>query len=128
MTHLSFKQKIASLVLLGLLTTLLVIAVSFVDTRNSLIATRKLELVTAVQSVHHIAVAYKERADKGQMSQEEAQKAAAQAIGLSRYGGKDGKNRVPLRLDPGGCGRHAPHQARMERAEHGGQGQGWFRR
>lgn len=91
MTHLSFKQKIASLVLLGLLTTLLVIAVSFVDTRNSLIATRKLELVTAVQSVHHIAVAYKERADKGQMSQEEAQKAAAQAIGLSRYGGKDGK-------------------------------------
>lgn len=88
MQCLSFKQKNASWVLLGLLTTMLVIAVSFLDARNSLISTRKLELVAVVQSVHSIAVAYKERADKGLIDREEPLKAGAQAIELSRNGGK----------------------------------------
>jgi methyl-accepting chemotaxis protein len=57
------------------------------------------------------------------MSQEDAQKAAKDALRVSRYGGPDGKTEYFYiwTLD---SGRDAPHQARMGRPGHGRQGQG----
>ncbi|QDL56750.1 chemotaxis protein [Rhodoferax aquaticus] len=88
---LSFKQKIASIVLCGVGSVLLFSVISVFDTRRSLTDARKLELVTAVQSVHALAIGYKAKADQGLMSKEDAQNAAADSIGMARYGGANGK-------------------------------------
>lgn len=87
----SFKQKIAAIVLSGVGAVILFAVLSVLGTRSTLTEARKRELVTAVQTVHNIVSAYRDKADKGQMSADDAKKAAAEAVGLSRYGGANGK-------------------------------------
>ncbi|TXH90911.1 MAG: chemotaxis protein [Rhodoferax sp.] len=60
--------------------------------RTVLTEARKRELVIAVQTMHNIVVGYREKVEKNQMPLEEAQKAAAAAVGLMRYGGANGKS------------------------------------
>ncbi len=88
---LSFKAKIALLVAASLLAVAVMAVVSVLDLRANIIQARQDQLVTAVQSVHTVVMGYKARADSGAMPLEEAQKAAALAVGLSRYGGPEGK-------------------------------------
>lgn len=88
----SFKQKIAAIVLTGVATILLFTLLSMLEFRTVLTEARKRELVIAVQTMHNIVVGYREKVEKNQMPLEEAQKAAAAAVGLMRYGGANGKS------------------------------------
>ena len=89
--RLGFRQKIAAIVLTGVLAVVVFAVMAVLQTRQSLTDARKLELVTAVQSAHNIVVGYRDKAEKGTMSVEDAKKAAAEAAGVSRYGGANGK-------------------------------------
>jgi len=87
----TFKQKIAAIVAFAMIALLGFSLYTVVHTRAQMVASRHSELVTAVQSVYHIAAGFKEKADKGELSVEAAQKSAALSIASARYGGKDGK-------------------------------------
>ncbi|MFO1263156.1 MAG: methyl-accepting chemotaxis protein [Rhodoferax sp.] len=89
--RLGFRQKVAAIVLTGVLAVLVFATMSLYQTRQALIDGRKLELVTAVQAMHNIVVGFRDKAEKGQMSVDDAKKAAAEAVGVSRYGGANGK-------------------------------------
>lgn len=89
--QITFKQKIAAIVVSAVVALVGFSLYSVVHTRSQLIESRQNELITAVQSVYNIAAGYKARADKGDLSVADAQKAAASAIAEARYGGKDGK-------------------------------------
>nr|WP_296467969.1 methyl-accepting chemotaxis protein [Rhodoferax sp.] len=91
MHGLTFKLKIALLVAASLLAVAVMAVVSVLDIRTNIIQARQDQLVTAVQSMHNVVMGYKARADSGAMPLEDAQKAAALAVGLSRYGGAEGK-------------------------------------
>ncbi len=87
----SFKQKIATIVLTGVAIVILLSIVSVLESRRALTEARKLELVTAVQASHNIVMGYRDKVEKQKMPLEEAQKAAADAVQLARYGGPNGK-------------------------------------
>lgn len=87
----TFKQKIASIVMFAIVALVCMSVYAVLHVRMLLTEGRKSELVTAVQSAYNIAAAYKDKADKGEIPVADAQKAAAAAIGVARYGGKEGK-------------------------------------
>ena len=66
-------------------------SLSLLQERRLIVEARKETLTTAVQTAHSIVAAYKAAADKGAMGVEDAQKAAKEALRLSRYGGPEGK-------------------------------------
>ncbi|WP_140630062.1 methyl-accepting chemotaxis protein [Methylibium rhizosphaerae] len=89
--NLAFKQKILLLVGVAIAGLLTLSAVAVVQVRNHIGDGRQDQLVMAVQSAHSIVAAYQAKAASGAMSVEDAQKAAKDALRLSRYGGADGK-------------------------------------
>ena len=91
MSKLSFKMKI--MLMIGTaLAALLIMAIMFLLQERRLISeSRKDLLTTAVQSAHSIVAAYQAKAASGATPQEEAQKAAKEALRLARYGGPEGK-------------------------------------
>jgi methyl-accepting chemotaxis protein len=89
--NLAFKQKILLLVGVAIAGLLTLSAVAVVQVRNHISDGRQDQLVMAVQSAHSIVAAYQAKAASGAMSVEDAQKAAKDALRLSRYGGADGK-------------------------------------
>ncbi|ROR41616.1 methyl-accepting chemotaxis protein [Diaphorobacter sp. C33] len=91
MTKLSLKMKILAMLGTALLALIVMSTLSLLQERKLIIDARKETLTTAVQTAHSIVAAYKEAADKGAMSVEDAQKAAKEALRLSRYGGAEGK-------------------------------------
>jgi methyl-accepting chemotaxis protein len=84
--HLSFKQKIGVIVGAALVAVAALIVSSTVASGQRIMEARTEQLMTAVQSMQSIIEAYKAKADRGEMSQAEAQQAAAEAVRLSRYG------------------------------------------
>eukprot|EP01030_Chromulinospumella_sphaerica_P020490 gene20490-20405_t len=74
------------------LAALLFMAVTaLLQERSLIIESRREQLTTAVQSAHSIVAAYQAKAASGTLGQEEAQKAAKEALRVSRYGGPQGK-------------------------------------
>lgn len=92
MSKLSFKMKILLMIGTALVALLAMAATSLLQKRQLIIESRQDLLTTAVQSAHSIVAAYQAKAASGAMPQEEAQKAAKEALRLSRYGGADGKS------------------------------------
>jgi len=84
--NLSFNRKIATLVGVSIAGLAALSAASFLQLRSSIIEGRKEQLVTAVTATQTMVAGYQERAAKGAMTLEEAQKAAKDAIRLTRYG------------------------------------------
>jgi methyl-accepting chemotaxis protein len=84
--NLSFKRKIGLLVGVTLVGMSLFSTLSFFKLRDSIVQGRKAQLVSAMQSAHSIVAAYQQLAASGGMSVEQAQKAAKDALRLSRYG------------------------------------------
>src|SRR3989338_6758576 len=107
---LTFKLKIALFVAASLLAVAVMAVVSVLDIRTNIIQARQDQLVTAVQSMHNVVMGYKARADSGAMPLEDAQKAAALAVGLSRYGGAEGKTEYSYIWSPGRGGGGDPPQ------------------
>ena len=91
MSKLSFKMKIMLMIGTALAALLLMAILSLAHERRLISDSRKDMLTTAVQSAHSIVAAYQSKAASGAMPQEEAQKAAKEALRLSRFGGPDGK-------------------------------------
>ncbi len=87
---LSFKNKIALLAGVSIVGVTLLTAGAAYEIRNQIVEGRKAGLVMAVQSVRGIIASYQASAAKGEMPVADAQKAAAEAIRRSRFGGADG--------------------------------------
>ena len=123
MNKLGFKMKVLPMLGTALVALLFMAITTLLQERSLIIESRREQLATAVQSAHSIVAAFQAKAASGAMSQEDAQKAAKDALRVSRYGGPDGKTEYFYILDAGLQGRDAPHQARMGRPGHGRQGQ-----
>ena len=91
MSKLSFKMKIMLMIGTALVALLIMAVTSLLQERRLITESRKELLTTAVQSAHSIVAAYQAKAASGAMPQEEAQKAAKDALRIARYGGPEGK-------------------------------------
>ncbi|MCH7343216.1 methyl-accepting chemotaxis protein [Pelomonas sp. CA6] len=87
----SFKQRIALLVLAAMAGMLILVGMSAYQSYQEILEGRKVALKLSVESMHSLVMAYQEQAASGKLSQDAAQAAAKEAIRLGRYGGKDGK-------------------------------------
>ena len=87
---LTFKNKIALLAGVAIAGIALLTAGAAWTLRDQIIEGRKAGLMMAVQSQRSIAAAYQQKAEKGEMTVEAAQKAAADALRVARFGGADG--------------------------------------
>lgn len=88
----SFKTKILLLLGTALAAFSLMSLTSVLQERRLIIESRQETLVTAVQSATSIVAAYQAKAAAGTMSQDDAKKAANEALRLARYGGPEGKS------------------------------------
>ena len=91
MSKLSFKIKIMLMIGSALLALLIMSITSLVQEHRLITESRKDMLATAVQSARSIVDGYQAKAASGAMPQEEAQKAAKDALRIARYGGANGK-------------------------------------
>jgi methyl-accepting chemotaxis protein len=89
--NLSFKRKIGLLVVSAVLGLAVVTGLSVLQTRSDITEGRKTALRNAVEATSNIVAGYQAAAAAGTMKVEDAQKAAAEAVRLARYGaeGKD---------------------------------------
>ena len=91
MNKLGFKMKVLPMLGTALVALLFMAITTLLQERSLIIESRREQLATAVQSAHSIVAAFQAKAASGAMSQEDAQKAAKDALRVSRYGGPDGK-------------------------------------
>ena len=91
MNTLSFRGKILLMLATALVALLFMAVSSLLRQRSQIIESRRELLTTAVQSAHSIVASYQAKAATGAMPVEEAQKAAKDALRVSRFGGADGK-------------------------------------
>jgi len=91
MNKISFRGKILLMLASALVALLFMAISSLVQQRSQIIESRRELLTTAVQSAHSIVAGYQAKAASGAMPVEEAQKAAKEALRISRYGGPEGK-------------------------------------
>ena len=91
MSKLSFRSKILLMLATALVALLFMAVSSLLQQRSQIIESRRELLTTAVQSAHSIVASYQAKAASGAMPVEEAQKAAKDALRVSRFGGPEGK-------------------------------------
>ena len=91
MSKLSFRGKILLMLATALVALLFMAVSSLLQQRSQIIESRCELLTTAVQSAHSIVASYQAKAASGAMPVEEAQKAAKDALRVSRFGGPEGK-------------------------------------
>ena len=91
MNKLSFRAKILAMLGAALLALVAMATMSLLQERQLIVEARKETLTTAVQTAHSIVMAYKSAADAGTLPVQDAQKAAKEALRMSRFGGADGK-------------------------------------
>jgi methyl-accepting chemotaxis protein len=91
LNRLSFKAKIGLLVAAAILAVLVMAVTAALQSRTQITEARQQQLVTAVQAAHGVVMGFHAKAAKGEMSEADAKQAAADAVGLSRYGGPEGK-------------------------------------
>jgi methyl-accepting chemotaxis protein len=89
--QLSFKRKISLLVVSSIAVFLVITGISLFQTSEHIMEGRRTALRMAVQSAYNIVAGYQAAAAAGTLSEEEAKKAATEAVRLARYGGTDGK-------------------------------------
>ena len=92
MSKLSFRGKILLMLATALVALLFMAVSSLLQQRSQIIESRRELLTTAVQSAHSIVASYQAKAASGAMPVEEAQKAAKDALRVSRFGGPEGSN------------------------------------
>lgn len=85
------RGKILLMLATALVALLFMAVSSLLQQRSQIIESRRELLTTAVQSAHSIVASYQAKAASGAMPVEEAQKAAKDALRVSRFGGPEGK-------------------------------------
>jgi methyl-accepting chemotaxis protein len=99
--NMSFTRRMYLLLAIAMLSTVLMSVLSAVRNHQSLLDARRRQLVTATQTATEIVRGYQALATAGKMSNDDAQKAAIDAVRLLRYGGADGHSEyaVLFKLD-----------------------------
>ncbi|MCE1190933.1 MAG: methyl-accepting chemotaxis protein, partial [Acidovorax sp.] len=92
MSQLSFRSRVLLMLATAMGALLFMAVSSLLQQRTQIVESRRELLTTAVQSAHSIVAAYQAKAASGAMPVEEAQKAAREALRVSRYGGAEGKS------------------------------------
>ena len=80
MNKLGFKMKVLPMLGTALVALLFMAITTLLQERSLIIESRREQLATAVQSAHSIVAAFQAKAASGAMSQEDAQKAAKDAL------------------------------------------------
>ena len=86
LSQLNVGQKLWGLTLVVFAGTALIVFVSLLSLRNSLMADRQAEIQYLVESAHSILNDFHQRNEKGELTEQEAKKAALQGIAAMRYG------------------------------------------
>ncbi|WP_087750490.1 methyl-accepting chemotaxis protein [Paraburkholderia caledonica] len=89
--EMSFRSKIILLVAVAVTGIAVICTGNFFQTRRLILDSQRVELRTAVETAYNIVANYQTLAAKGAMSEDEAKRAAADAVRASRFEGKDGK-------------------------------------
>ena len=111
--RMKLKTKIALLVVAALLGLLSLTVVSAYKMKADLIAGRKEVIQSILEATHATLAGYQAQVAAGTLSEEDAKKAAAQAIGQIRYGGKDGKSEYVYAFTTEGVGIYHPIKERI---------------
>jgi methyl-accepting chemotaxis protein len=98
------RTKIALLVVAALVGLTSLTIVSAFKMKQDLIDGRKDIIRSVVEGAYSTLASYQAREAAGTMTREQAQKAAADALNLFRYGGKDGKTEYVFALTTEGVG------------------------
>ena len=98
------KTKIALLVIAALLGLVSLTVFSAIEVRQDLLNGRKEVIQSVLEGVQATLAAYQAQETAGTLTREQAQKAAADAIGMVRYGGKDGKSEYVYAFTTEGVG------------------------
>lgn len=102
--RMKLRTKIALLVIAALLGLISMVAFSAVEMKRDLINGRKEVIQSVLEGVLATVSAYQAQEAAGTLTREQAQKAAAAAIGMVRYGGDDGKSEYVYAFTTEGVG------------------------
>jgi methyl-accepting chemotaxis protein len=102
MDRMRLRTKIILLIAASLVGMLVLVSFSVVEMKRDLTEGRKLQIKSVVESVYSTLAVYQAQEIAGKLSQEQAQKSAAEAIGRVRYGGQDGKSEYVYAFTVGG--------------------------
>jgi methyl-accepting chemotaxis protein len=102
--RMKLKTKIALLVIAALLGLVSLVAFSALEIKRDLLDGRREVIQSVLEATHATLAAYQAQEIAGTLSREEAQKAAAAAIGMVRYGGTDGKSEYVYAFTTEGVG------------------------
>ena len=111
--RMKLKTKIALIVIAALLGLLSLTVFSAFKMKTDLINGRKEVIQSILESTHATLAGYQAQVATGTLTEEDAKKAAAQAISLIRYGGKDGKSEYVYSFTTEGVGIYHPAKERI---------------
>ena len=98
------RTKIALLVIAALVALLGLTVRSAFEMKQDLMEGRKEVIRSILQGTHATLAAYQAQVTAGKLTLEQAQKAGAEAIGMVRYGGKEGKSEYVYSFTTEGVG------------------------
>ena len=102
--RMKLRTKIALLVIAALLGLVSLVVVSALSMKQDLLNGRKEVISSVLEGTYSTLAAYQAQEAAGTLAREQAQKAAAEAIGMVRYGGKDGKSEYVYSFTTEGVG------------------------
>jgi methyl-accepting chemotaxis protein len=107
------RTKIVLLVLAALLGMTLLVSYSVWEMRRDLNEGRKTQLKSIVEATYSTVADFQAQEAAGKLTREQAQKAAAAAIGVVRYGGDDGRAEYVYAFTTEGVGVYHPVKERI---------------
>ncbi len=102
--RMKLKTKIALLVVAALLGLVCLVVYSAFEMKRDLLDGRKEVIQSVLEGTYSTLAAYQAQVAAGTLTLEQAQKAGAEAIGMVRYGGKDGKSEYVYSFTTEGVG------------------------
>jgi methyl-accepting chemotaxis protein len=81
--------RLAAIVAVALIALVISIGQLLVDISNTLLSGREQQVRSVVESAHSVISGYRQKAAAGELGVDEAKKAAATALAMLRYGGKE---------------------------------------
>ena len=102
--QMKLKTKIALLVVAALLGLVSLVVYSAIEMQQQLVEGRKAVIRSVLEGTYATVASYQAKEVAGQLTRAEAHKAAAEAIGTVRYGGKDGKSEYVYSFTTEGVG------------------------
>ena len=102
--RMKLRTKIAALVIAALLGLISMVVLSAIQVKRDLLDGRQKVIQSVLEGVISTVSTYQAQEAAGKITREEAQKAAAEAIGMVRYGGDDGKSEYVYAFTTEGVG------------------------